>query len=284
VGVLGKVPVPVRRRLRDLGVEVTDLRPHPLESLSKTANKLVGLQTAGDSPVLLVDNDVCFLDHASSIRGRNVSAAVGNIPRISGAQWAHIERRTGLRPLAVEWVRPLEELESKAAGRAPTINTELYLNAGVVWIRRPVVFESIWAAHIARIAQAFDGHPLSTESVVSSDQAGLATAVAEHGGFDLLPRAYNYTDTCFRLGLAERPKILHLLRLGVHDFGPFSKTLNAWWARRILKPIKLDAKRSGAHQDAVAERDRLLDEAVSVRDRLLRLGADAGLDRFRLQT
>ena len=63
----------------------------------------------------------------------------------------------------------------------------------------------------------------------NSDQAGLATAVAEHGSFDLLPRAYNYTAVCFRLGLPERPKILHLLQLGAKGHQAFSKALTAWW-------------------------------------------------------
>ena len=105
-------------------------------------------------------------------------------------------------------------------------------------------------------------------------------AVAQHGGLDLLPPTYNHRPMCFRLGLQD-PKILHLGELGALKGGmmPFSQLLATWWERRILKPIeRLD--RDGAQWPSGEEKAQLLDEAASLRDRVLALGRDADLDAF----
>ena len=60
---------------------------------------------------------------------------------------------------------------------------------------------------------------------------------------------------------------------------PFSQLLATWWERRILKPIgQLD--RDGALWPSDEEKAQLLDEAASLRDRVLALGRDADLDAF----
>jgi hypothetical protein len=282
VVVLGSAPPPVRARLCELGAEVTTSDSHPLDPVSKQSNKLVGLREPSDTPILLVDNDVCFLDDVSDLQGRNVRASVAGGPKVTDAQWAHIAATTEHRPLALEWIPLREQLKARANGRAPRANVDLFLNSGVVWIRRPAVFESIWAAHIAGISRAFAGHPLSSGWVRRTDQPGFATAVAEHGGFDLLPIAYNYRPVCFQLGLSEQPIILHLLRLGAKDQLPFSKTLTAFWDELIIEPIRRGNREVEARRPSGTEDGRLLDEAVSVRDRLLRLVAEAGLDAFEL--
>ncbi len=278
VVVVGSAPPPVYARLRELGAEVTTSRPHPLDPVSKQANKLLGLSEPDDTPILLVDNDVCFLDDVSDLQGRNVRASVAGAQKVTDAQWAHIEATTGYRPIAVEWIPLREQSKAGANGGAPRANYDLFLNSGVVWIRRPAVFESIWAAHIAGISQAFAGHPLSSGWVRRTDQPGFATAVAEHGGFDLLPITYNYRPVCFQLGVSEQPIILHLLRLGAKDQLPFSKMLTTFWDELIIEPIRRGNGEVEARRASDVEQGRLLDEAVSVRDRLLRVVADAGLD------
>jgi hypothetical protein len=272
VVVLGTLPGPVDERLRELGVEVTEAEPHPLDPVTRIANKLLGLREPCETPILLVDNDVCFLDDVSDLDGRSVRASTDGALPVSDAQWDHIAAVTGLRPLAYDWIPPKPK---SAKGRAPRTRDKLYLNAGVVWVREGVVFESLWASHISAIAQAFDGYALSTKGVRGwgSEQAGFATAVAEHGGFDLLSPAYNCLPVYFRLGSPEPPKILHLGKLGKKELFPLSRTLTAYWNERMIKRIG----RVGSRTDT--EQERLI-EAVRVRDRLLGLVADADLDAF----
>jgi hypothetical protein len=271
--VVGDPPPDVYARLRELGAEVIAAPPHPLTSVSKFANKLVALKEPSDVPVLLVDNDVCFLDEVASVEGREVRASVEKAPKVRDAQWAHIAAVLNLRPLAVEWVPPRAQLKARLDGSDPRTNHDLYLNGGVLWVRRPADFEPVWARHLVSISTAFDDHPLSSGHLRKNDQPALATAVAECGGFDLLPLAYNYRPICFQLGLSDQPKILHLTQLGRHDELPLSQTVAAYWERLVINPI-----RRGNSDVEVA--DQLVDEALAVRDRVLTIIADAGLDSF----
>jgi hypothetical protein len=279
--VIGTAPRPVQRRLRDLGIELTSSPPHPLDALSRTTNKLVALREDADGPVLLVDNDVVFLDALATFHGRGVSASVASRARITAAQWSHVRKTTGLRPLANGSISLREELKARKQERDPEPDRGLYLNTGVVWIEQPADFGSIWSTSIAAVARAFEDHPLSSPWVRGwgSDQAGFATAVAEQGDFSLLSPSYNHRPVCFRLGLRERPKILHLQKLGADGAVPFSKLLAAWWDRRVIKPIMREGQ-DGPSWRPIAERDRLLDEAVSLRNHVLTLGKEARLDEL----
>lgn len=276
VVVIGDLPDSVKARLRELGVTLLTSPPHRHDSLGRNTNKLVALRQPSDAPVLLVDNDICFLEDVSDLSGRNVCASLAGTARLTGEQWTHIEQSTGLRPLTWEWVPMREQLEAARAGREPTVEHRLYVSGGVVWIRRAPEFEATWDAHIDAIARVFDGHPASTKRVRGSDQAGLATAVAATGGFDLLPFAYNYRPMCFRLGLTEQPKILHLNKLGEDEQLPFSKSLTRLWSERMLRWIKRDRGKISGPQES----ESLLDQAISIRDRVLRIGTDADLDAF----
>jgi hypothetical protein len=275
---IGEAPSRLVARLRELGAEVTPADPHPLSPVSMYANKLLGLTAPGDTAVLLVDNDVCFLADVSDLDGRTVRAAVEYKPRISEAQWKRIEAAAGLRPVEMEWIPPKEEATAKAKGRPPQPVRQLYLNGGVVWVRYPAVFAATWAEHTLAIAAAFEGHPLCTYWVRGDDQAGLVTSVAEHGGFDLLPLAYNFQPWCIRYGLGE-PKILHLARVGTVGEVRFSRMLTEWWEWKVFKRIRRDREHS-VLPEADVELERLLDEALGLRARVLSLVADAGLDTF----
>lgn len=278
--VLGGLPEAVEQRLRELGAEIVPAAPHALSGISKSSNKLVALQGSGDGPVLLVDNDACFLEDVADIEGRGIRTTIAASARVSDAQWEHIRTLTGLEPLEQEWVSLHRELKAKRLGRPPRVERWLYCSSAVSWIREPEEFEPLWAAAIAAVARAFEEHPASSFAVRGSDQAGFALAIAQFGGLDLLPPAYNYRPVCFRLGLPD-PKILHLGELGSLKGGmaPFSQLLARWWDRRILVPIRRPDE-DGAVWPSDEERERLLDDAVSVRDRVLALGRDAGLDEF----
>src|SRR5262249_19823447 len=84
---VGAAPARLLDALRELGAEVMPAQAHPLSPVSMYANKLLGLNASGDTAVLLVDNDVCFLDDVSDLDGRSVRAAVDWKPRVSEAQW-----------------------------------------------------------------------------------------------------------------------------------------------------------------------------------------------------
>ena len=58
--VIGTLPGAQRARLRELGVETTSAQPHPLDPVSKFANKLLALREPSDSSVLLVDTFEVF--------------------------------------------------------------------------------------------------------------------------------------------------------------------------------------------------------------------------------
>lgn len=278
--VVGKAPAPVEERLRELGAAVVPSPPHPLSSVSPWSNKLVALEEPSDGPVLLVDNDVCFLEDVSDIRGRKLRTTICGRARVSDEQWEYIRQATGLEPMRQEWVSLQAELKAKRLGREPRVEGRLYFAAGVAWFRDPADFAPLWANGTDTIVKAFEGHPLSSFRVYGCDQVGFAVAVAQHGGLDLLPPTYNHRPMCFRLGLQD-PKILHLGELGALKGGmmPFSQLLATWWERRILKPIeRLD--RDGAQWPSGEEKAQLLDEAASLRDRVLALGRDADLDAF----
>jgi hypothetical protein len=282
VFVLGDASNAVATRLRELGAELVASAPHELDSVATSGNKLVALRAPTSTPVLLVDCDICFLEDVSDLDGRNVRAAIGGGTRVSEAQWKRIEETTGLKPLEAEWVSLGRQVKAKAAGVAPEVDTRLYLNSGVVWIRDPAAFGPIWARTIDAIARAFDGHPLSTRAVRGSDQAGLATAVAEHGGFDLLPLEYNWLPVCFQLDLPVGPRVLHLVRFGESMSSTFSRTLTGYWEARVIRQIERGSGGVPAAWHTTAERDRLVDQAVTIRNRLLDLIRAADLDAVRL--
>jgi hypothetical protein len=276
--VIGTLPPALRDRLRELGVATTSAQPHPLDPLTKFANKLLALREPSDNAVLLVDNDVVFLEDVSSLKGRKVRASVASTNHISEEQWAHISATTGRKPLIVEWTSLSDQVKARQKGRAPTASPKLFLNGGVIWVSGPAAFEALWAANIAAIAHAFADHPLATRWVLD-DQVGLATAVAEQGGFDLLPYPYNWRTKCFQLGLPETPKMLHLSELFAQSGLVVSDTVTAYWETRVIKQIRRLERKSGGQ-----ETDRLLDEAVSVRNRVLHLVAEASLDAFSFPT
>jgi hypothetical protein len=286
---IGDAPASAVARLCELGVELVSSAPHPLDRISKPTNKLLALRHPSDVPVLLVDNDVCFLDDVSELAGRGVRASIAGKCPVTDAQWERIEQATGLRPLALEWVPLREQVDARRARRPPKPEQRLYLNSGVVWVRRPSEFEATWTAHIDAIAKTFDGHPASTKWVrgFGSEQLAFATTVAEQGAFDLLPLAYNFQPACFRLGVSEQqPKILHLFKLAKDEQMPLSRALAEIFDRRIIKWIEtkwigrenMDGPGAQGLRD---ERDLVLAQALGARDRALRIAADAELDSFR---
>jgi hypothetical protein len=272
--VIGTLPRALRARLRELGVETTSAQPHPLDPVSKYANKLLALREPSDAAVLLVDNDVVFLEDVSNLQGRKVRASVASTNHISEEQWEHIAATTGREPLMVEWTSLSDQVQARRKGSALTVRPRLFLNGGVIWVRGPAAFEPLWAANIAAIAHVFADHPLAGD-----DQVGFATAVAEHGGFDLLPYAYNWRTRCFQLGVPETPKVLHLSNLFAESELAFSDAVTVFWEARVIKQIRRLERRSGGQGI-----DQLLDEAVRVRSRVLDIVAEAGLDAFSFPT
>jgi hypothetical protein len=278
VFVIGRARPDVEERLVELGARIVGAEAHPLDRISKTSNKLVALKGESE-PVLLVDNDVFVLDSLPGPPGKEVSATVATRPQVTAEQWEHVHRLVGLEPEERAWVPLHAELKARKLGRPPKSERRLYLSTAVVWARDPAALEQLWASDIARIADAFADHPLSTHPVNGCDQAGFAVAAARRT-VETLPAVYNYRPVCFRLGLPD-PSILHFGELGRLKGGmmPFSQLLTRWWDRRILAPIRRPAGNDEVWPSA-GERERLLDEAASLRDRVLALGRDADLDAF----
>jgi hypothetical protein len=280
VFIVGEPRPEVVERLRELGATVVPSAAHPISDLSPWSNKLLALEEPSDAPVLLVDNDVCFLEDVSDIRGREVRTTSCGRARVSDEQWGYIRQATGLEPMRQGWISLQEELKAKRLGREPKVEPLLYFAAGVAWFRHPAEFAPLWADGTETISRAFEGHPLKSFRVYGCDQVGFAVAVAQYGGFDLLPPTYNHRPMCFRVGLPD-PKILHLGELGNLKGGmmPFSQLLTVWWQRRILGPIAR-LRSDGTKWPSPAEEAQMLDEATDIRDRVLALGHEAGLDAF----
>jgi len=270
----------VEERLRELGAAVIHTPAHSLSPLSPWSNKLLALEEPSDGSILLVDNDVCFLEDVSDVPAGEIRTTICGRARVSDEQWEYIRVATGLEPMRQGWVSLQEELKARRLGRQPKVEPLLYFAAGVAWFRHPAEFAPLWAAGTDTITKAFEGHPLKSFRVYGCDQVGFAVAVAQHGGLDLLPPTYNHRPMCFRLGLPD-PKILHLGELGNLKGGlmPFSQLVTIWWQRRILTPIERLAG-DGTHWPSPEEEEQLLDAATSLRDRVLALGRDAGLDAF----
>ena len=283
--VVGKAPAPVEARLRELGAAVVPSPAHPLSGVSPWSNKLVALQEPSDDPVLLVDNDVCFLEDVSDIRGRKLRTTICGRARVSDEQWEYIRQATGLEPIRQDWVSLQAELKAKRLGREPKVERSLYFAAGVAWFRDPADFAPLWANGTDAIMKAFEGHPLSSFRVYGCDQVGFAVAAAQHGGLDLLPPTYNHRPMCFRARPAgpEDPAPGRARGLEGRDDAVLAAP-RPWWERRILKPIgQLD--RDGAPM-ALARGKRRSSSTTrpSLRDRVLALGRDADLDSFDFST
>ena len=60
-----------------------------------------------------------------------------------------------------------------------------------------------------------------------------------------------------------------------------SEALTKLWDIRMIKRIRRDNQNAVGAQRSPDEQERLLDQAISIRDRVLRIGADADLDSFR---
>jgi hypothetical protein len=266
---LGRVPAVVRDRLRDLDVPLLACE-RPRVPQPASANKLAALALPSDGPVLLVDNDVCFLQPVAPFAGRLVRAALADYDRVSPEEWRLVAERTGFEPLRRRWT-PLAD--AALAGRRRHVD-DLYLNSGVAWLREPAVFAGLWQERIDAILTAVEGDPEPPDSLVWSDQAAFATAIAATGGFDLLSTADNFRPSCFAGPLRCTPRILHPTQLRVTGLLPCSQAIRATWEHRVLAPLHALAEERGRRARIEAKVER----ALLVRDRLLGLAAELDLD------
>lgn len=244
--VIGEMSPVMKRLLTSWGVRVTGAEPHESDRMSRHANKLLGAVGAGQTPLLLVDNDTCFVADVDELRaapGIGVMAAAAGRARVSPAQWRYIEERLGLKPLDFVWCSLHEEMAAYRDGTPPRFQRDLYVNSGVVWLAHPAEFGARWAEHMKRIAEVFDGHPLWSSDVGDFlDQAGLATAIGAVGNFALLDDAFNYRPRCFWMGKrrAEQIRLVHMTGMDLAGLGPtftVEEGVRTFWDARVRSRI-----------------------------------------------
>ena len=258
--------------LQSLDAHQACIEPGRNDVFSRHSNKIQG---AGPDPagrrVLLLDNDTCFLGRPAQLTylpaTAIVAAEAGNA-RVSDAQWHLIRQNLGLPLLRREWT-PLNQ-RIAASIEKPSVGGErwIYLNSGVILFPSGLDHQPAWQSQQRAINDYFVGHPLASDAVTTSDQAGFASSVSTHGDFAWLPPRFNYRPPCFCLGLeaTDRIVILHFTadldnagRLGM------AERINAYWHQRILARIdRLPTATSMPDRDwrraqAVAAMEKVMD-------------------------
>jgi hypothetical protein len=202
--VIGETSPALTRFLTSCGATVTSTKPHEHDRFSRYANKLLGVQMAGEAPILLVDNDTCFVADLGDIGAGpdiQVMAGVAGDARVSPAQWEHIERHLRIKPLDFEWCPLKSRWPPSRWGAAPISTRSLREQRCGAAGESTRVRSCVGGAHQANCRGAFDGHPLKTPSVHAFlDQTGLATAIGTWGRFALLDDGLNYRPRCFWMG------------------------------------------------------------------------------------
>lgn len=289
--IIGEIPETVSKFLEALGVGLIPAQPHANDHISRTSNKLQGVAVdVGTEPVLLVDNDVCFVGDAKKLAmgtppDVDVMASVAGNARVSDAQWEHIENQIGLKPLEYPWLALNDEFQSSLTGVLSRPRHALYLNGGVVWLRNPVAFGEMWARHIRLIAELFENHPLRDRNVCRSDQAGMATAIGVKGGFAMLPVEYNYRPHCFWMGRSrpDEVKIIHMTNMnmaGIDSLNTIEKMMRLFWKERVYQKIphsptdRRKALMDGA--DSILRKICVLISEYNLNKIVLREGNDSG--------
>lgn len=279
--VLGDMPPALSDLLATLGVAVIPVKPPATDAISRTANKIVGLLVDAAAPVLLIDNDTCFvadLDADPAPRGVEIMAAVAGNVRVSSAQWRHIREHLGLGALDVEWRALQDQVSGFRKGTVAPVQRELYVNGGVVWTASPRELGRLWATNVTRIADLFEGHPLDGPSVRGSDMAGLATAIGTHGKFAFLDDGLNYRPPCFWMGQRDRReiRIVHMTDMRLPGLGPTCTVEDAvqnFWDDRV---------RSGLARLDEARRADLLQASEEILSRIREVISAYGLNRVAL--
>jgi hypothetical protein len=170
-----------------------------------------------------------------------MGAAAGHV-RVSDAQWEHIAKQLGLRPLRFEWVALDEEVKALTTGSPPVPRDDLYVNGGMIWMKKPQQFGDSWALHVRKIWELFESHPLRDQNVCGSDMAGLATAIGVCGKFSMLPNTFNYRPSCFYVGgsSADDVKMIHMTNMNMPEIkqaGTIEEVIRLFWERRIFQKI-----------------------------------------------
>jgi hypothetical protein len=187
---IGDPPLRVQRLAARCGAILSVHAPVGAEQRG-VSNKLRGFEVPRRTDfLLLVDADVMTLGDPSAILdlGRCVALSPADTARVSPAQWERIYRGLGL-PFPTQRI-----LSTRGVSMPP------YYNSGVVYAPWSCDLRAIWEDHVRRIAAMFVEVGSATPSgyikpVQGSDQAGLATAVAQlrQDGMPvaLLPEGFN---------------------------------------------------------------------------------------------
>ena len=279
---IGKPPPVLADFLQCHGARPVAIEPGRNDAFSRHSNKIQGAgPDAAGRRVLLLDNDTCFLDRPVGLMqlpADAIAAAEAGNARVSDEQWQLVHDDLGVQLSRRQWA-PLNQRIDTGIRRLPATRERwLYLNSGVVLFPAGHDHRPTWLALQRAINDYFHGHPLASDAVTTSDQAGFAASVATHGRFAWLPSRFNYRPPCFCLGLepAARIGILHFTadidnadRLGI------AERIDAYWQRRIL--ARIDRLPAAV---PVAERSRRREEALAALERVLAIISEYDLDAW----
>ncbi len=214
---IGKLPIQYEHFFKSLDIQCTEVSPNINSSHAKTTN-CIEAATPSDKRLLMVDNDVVFMDELSSLKSipeDHIAASYTGTLWVSDEQWNIIRQELKLPVLTTTAdISPLKELywQQQTPTYQITKSDVVYVNAGVLVIPAKLNLKSIWERDVKLIADYFKNHELKSRGVYSSCQAGLATAIGAYKKFCWFPIIYNYRSICFVLGMnnQEDIKIMHV--------------------------------------------------------------------------
>lgn len=276
------------RILEALGAEIAPLdEPHALCRYSGTYNKLLALadQTSDEARILL-DNDIVIVDdiaELASLASRSVMAAVADRAHASPSILSEVKSQLGLELIKDDWVPWNDKYEAAASNGVALAVPGLYFNSGVACSPSHSKLFKLWQKHSRLICEHFAGRydNQKQRGVFGSDQLPFSTAIREHGRFDHLPIGYNYRVFNFWYGELSVPEIRMVHQVGVRRFhvalGETEQHSLSSVIRNYYDAFMIDKIRC----DALGDTDRRLEVVATMRDRVLKILADAGLDDIR---
>jgi len=279
---IGTLPKNLFNIFKEFGAIVTLIASNINDSFSKTSNTIEGAIPCEKEKILLVDNDVVFVNSIDGLSKIEDTHIAGSIPcnfRVEENQWDIIRDELCLKTLPCSEI-PIKEIyhsELSSSHKVRKLN-HVYVNGGVIIIPANVNLKSAWERHVGKIGAFFNSHRLRSGSVYQSNMAGLATAIAAYGKFSWLPIEYNYRPLCFALGMkeADEIKIIHLTDdIKTTSFTSLSLRMEAYWSERI--ELKIDQFKTKLDK---IEYERRRDIAENIKNKIGELIVNYELDNI----
>jgi hypothetical protein len=250
---IGPVPRSLSSFLAETGTILTPARASSVARRCPLMNKTLGCPVVSElAPVLLIDNDVCFLRPIDGvpIGSAAVMATEPGAMRVDPQQWQWMQENLDVQPLLRSYL-PITDYPpgitaAEFRSQALTRRLPLYVNSGVLLISPGCSIRRIWEHSYAVLAEKLGHMKSSLDSLLACDQPSLSLAIATLGSFEWLPISYNYRPVCFLRGLCDHKEISIVHMVGHLDGKKnspgdssveLSTYLQIYWEQRVAIPL-----------------------------------------------